>query len=128
VARSISGTDSKTRRRHKVPGIWEAERGRHLKMIEDGDPRLMHDFAPGFTDAERQAANASQHSGSSYARGALAAMDADGWIWAYAPSVVERFPRDAAVPWLADRSVRRVRVYADDSIEPTECSGAVRSQ
>ena len=30
------------------------------------------------------------------------------------------FPEAAAVPWLADRSVRHVRVYADDHIEPAE--------
>jgi hypothetical protein len=35
-----------------------------------------------------------------------------------APSASE-FPEVAAVPWLADRSVRRVRVYADDTSEPS---------
>jgi hypothetical protein len=88
-------------------------------MIDDGDPRIAHDFAGRpLTDSERAANNASPHSGPSYARRHLAALDKDGWTVTMAPSASE-FPEVAAVPWLADRSVRRVRVYADDTSEPS---------
>jgi hypothetical protein len=116
MARSINA--SAKARRYKVPGMWEHARSRYLRMIEQGDPRIMHDFAPGLTDAEREAYNAHQHSGPSWARRRLAAMDAQGWVSTGPPSARE-FPEAAAVPWLAaDRSVQHVRVYADDYIEP----------
>jgi hypothetical protein len=88
-------------------------------MIEDGDPRIAHDFAgrPRLTDAERAAYNASPHSGPSAARAELARMDEQGWFETRSPSP-RGCPDAAAVPWLADGSVRRVRVYAGDHIEP----------
>lgn len=115
-----SGT-GKDGRRCIIPGIWEAQRRVLLKMIEDGDPRLMHDFAPGLTDAERQAANASQHSGPSRARWHPAALDRDGWTEVVRLSAGE-FPAAAAVPWLTDRSVPRLRISADDSLVPEPAS------
>jgi hypothetical protein len=116
MARSISGSD-KARRRFVIPGMWEAERSRYLTMIDEGDPRIMHDFAPGITDAQRTAFNASPNSGPGWARAALAQMDEQGWFESWPPSA-RKFPAATLVPWLADRSVRFVRIYADDSIEP----------
>jgi hypothetical protein len=113
MARSIS----KSRRytvQYTVAGLWEHERSRLLREIERGDPRAHPEYAPKWSDAERKRANDAAAEGP---RRALAAMDADGWTQAMAPSLRE-FPDAAAVPWLADRSVRCVRVYDDDHIEP----------
>ncbi len=115
-SRSASG-NGKDRRRCVIPGIWEAQRTGLLDDIKRGDPRIACDFAPSLTEAERQAVDASPGSGPSMARRHLVALGKDGWTVTGAPSASE-FPAVASIPWLADRSVRLVRVFPDDSIEP----------
>jgi hypothetical protein len=113
MARSISAKAQ----RYVLPGVWEAQRSVHLALIERGDPRAQHDFAPRLTEAERAEMNVSPGSGPSAARAALARMDAQGWFES-GPPTPRQYPDAARIPWLADRSVHRVRIYRDDHIEP----------
>jgi hypothetical protein len=101
-----------------VAGLWEHERSRLLREIDRGDPRVHPEYTPKWTDTQRKRAN---DAAAERPRRELAAMDADGWAVVGAPSL-RGFPEAAAVPWLADRSVQRVRVYADDRVEPADAS------
>lgn len=117
MARARSG-GAKTRagRRYTVPGLWEHWRRCLLAEVERGDPRIACDFALGMTDAARKRAN---DAASASPKRTLAHMDDCGWFSRGRPPA-RQFPEAAEVPWLADRSVARIRVYADDSIEPAE--------
>jgi hypothetical protein len=116
MARSISGKARAEGRRYTVPGLWEHWRGYLRAEIERGDPRIACDFAAGLTDAKRKRANEAASAGP---KRELARMDERGWFEMGRPPTGQ-FPEAAGVPWLVDRSVARILVYADDSIEPTE--------
>ena len=94
---------------------WGHERARCQRWIEDGDPRLHPDFAAGWTDEEREAAQEQYHAARPTHRRQLEAMDQRGYFEATLPPPVPCDRSSALWPQLGERP-RDVRVHRDGRI------------
>jgi hypothetical protein len=94
---------------------WEHESARCQQWVDDGDPRLHPDFTPGWSDAQREAAQERYHACRPTHRRKLAEMER-GWFDATTPPPVP-CDRSSAL-WPAPGEPRRsVRVYRDGRVE-----------
>lgn len=104
--------DDGQRQRHgvTVPGYWESIRQRHIRIIEDGDPR-----ASEFSPAAKRRLEDSPNSVTSTARAALAQMDETGSAVVTWPPPNRDCERIVGAEWLCGPArPRRVRVWSDD--------------
>ena len=79
---------------------WGHERARCQRWIEDGDPRLHPDFAAGWTDEEREAAQEQYHAARAAHRRQLEAMDQRGYFEGDVAATSALRPQLGAVAWI----------------------------
>jgi hypothetical protein len=99
-----------------LPGIRDEIRAGYESEVLRGDPRLMPDLTPDMSTEQRRQANAASPA-IRQAERTLARIDCDEDIDCGRPSA-RYWPEVADVPWYSDPTVRRVVVFADDTVRP----------